>query len=327
MNGFGILDAWRLGYRLVTAKPWQNTILLIGFGLLLPVGLQAVLTGLGDSPALYDSGGGAEIAPGVGAAALGGFAISYVLQIGALFAVLRLGLGEGESFGRALLYGGLAGVAATAVAAVLVAIAVMAARPAPPGMMHFVIMATLIPFALALSVFSTVLAALIGTGLVMVLSVTMVLGATTGNVGLAATVAGGGSGFMVVLLLLLSAAMVWVAARLCCTAAIMADHRNLNLMKAIRGSWELTWEEQGRIALYLALLGIACVVLFAGTAIAIGGSLAALQTGTSPPLASLTVTLLFGFAIGAIFAFLSALVPAGIYLRLAGDAAPVEVFA
>jgi hypothetical protein len=318
MNEFRWVEAWERGYRLVAARPWQNMILLIGFGLLLPFCIQAVLTGPG--------AGGPAIMPGIDAATLDGLAISYMLQIGALFAVLRLGLGDNERFGRALAYGGLAGVVATVVAGVLVFVAVTVARPAPPGLMHFVIMATLIPFALALAVFSTVLAALVGTTLVLVLAVTMVLGATTGNVGLAATVAGGGSGFMVVLLLLLGAALVWVSARLSCTAAIMADHRNLNLAKAIRDSWELTSEEQGRITLYLALLGAGFLALCGGAFAAIGAGLAAMQE-TAPSPFAIGLSLAFALVLGLLFTFLAALVPAGIYLRLAGERSPVEVFA
>lgn len=325
MNEFRWVEAWAQGYRFVTARTWQNATLLIGFGLLMPFCIQVVSTGLGAQGPL-DQGGDAAIIPGIDAAALDGLAVSYVLQIGALFAVLRLGLDESERFGRALAYGGLAGVAATVVAGVLVFVAVTVARPAPPGLMHFVIIATLIPFAMALAVFSTVLAALVGTALVLVLAVTMVLGATTGNVGLAATVAGGGSGFMVVLLLLLGAALVWVSARLSCTAAIMADHRNFNLGRAIRGSWELTAEEQGRITLYLALLGAGFLVLSGGAMVAIGASLAAMQETAPSPLA-LGISLGFALILGVLFTFLAALVPAGIYLRLVGERSPVEVFA
>lgn len=313
MDEFSWADAWSRGYRVLTARPLANAVLLIGLAVILPLALQYVVIG--------------GIAEPQGTGAIIGLAANYVLQSCALFAVLRLGLDERETFGRALVYGIVASLVAAGTAAVLVSVAAMIARlGGPPGALPFVVLAALIPFAIALAIYSTLIAAAIGTGLALVLAATMVLGATTGDIGLAATLAGGGSGLMVVLLLLLCAALVWAAARLCCTAAYMADHRSLNVIAAIRASWELTGEEQGRIALYLALVSLGFVLVLAAVIAAAGGSIFALQDAMTPAAANIGARVLrFVTAIPLIY--LTVLVPVGIYLKLAGEQAPVEVFA
>ncbi|MDQ8755472.1 hypothetical protein RCO27_04450 [Sphingosinicella sp. LHD-64] len=313
MNGFGWAEAWARGYRFVTVRPFENAVLLIGLALLLPLAVQyAVIGGMAEPQ---------------GTGALIGLAVNYVLQSCALFAVLRLGLDERETFGGALGYGLVASLVAAGTVAVLVSVALMiGSLGGPPGAMPFVILAVLVPFAVALATYSTLIAATIGTGLVLALATTMILGATTGNVGLAATLAGGGSGLMVVLLLLLSAALVWAAARLTCTAAHMADHRSLNVIAALRASWALTSEEQGRITLYLAIVSLGFVLVLAALLAAAGGSIFALQDVMTPTAAGASAMVL-GFVAAIPLSYLTVLVPVGIYLRLAGERAPVEVFA
>jgi hypothetical protein len=314
MNEFRLIDAWARGFRFVTARPLENALVLIGLALLLPFALQFIMID-----------GTRE--PGGPATAIV-LAANYVLQSCALFTVLRLGLDARETLGRALGYGIVASLVTSGTVAVLVAIALMIASLAsgPSQGLPFLIFAVLVPIVVAVAAYSTVIAAAVGTGLTLILVTMMVLGATTGNVGFAATWAGGGSGLMVVLLLLLSAAMVWAAARLSCAAAYMSDHRSLNVIAAVRASWELTWEEQGRITLYLALVGFGFVLLLAGALVAAGGSMAALENVVTPDQVGIGARIL-GFLVGIPLAYLTVLVPAGIYLQRAGEQAPVEVFA
>lgn len=324
MNEFSFVGAWALGYRFVAARPLQHIALLIGLGLLVPFGLQYAAGGIAGQAALYESGEGDSS----GMLGLAAIAISYAIQTGAFFAVLRLGLGEHATPGRALVFGLLAGLVATVTAGALFVVATMAASQfGPPGIALFVILATLMPVILALAIWSTLLSAFIGVGLALTLVLTMIFGATTGNMGFAATWLGGGSGLVVVLLLVLSVGLVWLAARLSCAAAIMADRGSVNPIAAMRASWELTADEQGRLTLYLGLVGLGLVILLVAATAAVGGSAAAMQDAADPAMAGAGGALFLVLLIAVPMAFLSVLVPAGIFLQLAGERAPVEVFA
>lgn len=328
MNEFSLVGAWSLGYRFVTERPVQYAILLIGMGLLVPAALQIGFGLLaGQSP--FDE-------PNVNATrdgliALAGLLLGYSAQSGALFATLRLGFAERETFRGALAFGLLAGLIATGIVAALLVVAVMmAGLSGAPGIALFVLLATLVPVIVAIATYSPLLAAFAGAGIALVLTLTMIFGATTGNIGLAATLAGGGSGFIVVMLLLLSVVLLWLGARLSCVTAIMADHKRLNLFAAMRMSWDLTMEGQWRITLYLALIGLGLVIFAGAGLMALGAGAALLQApleGGPAPAMAIAGAVVFVLLVGVPCAFLSALVPAGIYWQLAGDRAPVEVFA
>ena len=64
---------------------------------------------------------------------------------------------------------------------------------------------------------------------------------------------------------------MWLAARLSCATAVMADTRR-QLIAAIRESWRLTWEEQWGIVRYLALIGFAVAAVMVGAAVAAGSA-------------------------------------------------------
>lgn len=320
--------AWQAGARFFTARPLYNLILIFGIGVLIPIALQLLFFGLSGGPtggAPAEAGEGAELSAADAAAliVLGG---TFVLQAATYFAAWRLGFGNRESFGGALLFGLVAGLIAAAASAVLLFAAGMAAAQAgPPGIVVFVILFTLLPVMLALAIFYTFMAALIGTGVALLLVLAMVLGTSSGDLGLAATMVGG-SGFVVVMLLVLSVLLLWLTARLSCTTVVMADRKSYNPFAAMRASWELTWEAQWQVMGYLALVALGCVILLIALVAAVGAGTQAMQGGESPTAAGIG-GLVVGVAMGLGFSLLAVMLPAGIYRQLAGERAPVEVFA
>ena len=321
MYEFSAFGAWSRGLAFLRERPFQHLLLIGGLGLLMPViaqlALQYALTG-----ALFGAARPAEpsLAPQLAPAAL------LLVQAIGLFASWRLGLAERETLGGALLFGLLAALIASLLGIVLLAAAGMAARQAgSPAFALFVLLFTAAPLILLLALFSTLAAATAGAGMALGLAFVMLFGGATGNVGLAATLFGGGSGFVVVLFLLLSVLTLWLAARLSCTTAAMADRKSYNVFAAARLSWRLTAEDQWRIMRYLALLGIVLLVLLVASIAAIGGGVRALEISGSvvPQAAGLAV----GLAFVSLFVSLAVSVPAGIFLQMMGDRAPVEVFA
>lgn len=319
MNEFSAIRAWSRGVQFLTAKPGRHAILLIGLGLVVPFAIQ-----LAAQYALTGAILGLAAPPNAGLAWPLVPAIAVAFQAGAFFASWRLGISEGETLGAALRYGLIAGLVAALAAVLLIALAGLAASQAgSPAIGLFVFLFTIAPVILLLALFGTVMAALIGVGLAAALTIAMLTGAATGNMGLAATMVGG-SGFLVVLLLVLSALTVWLAARFSCATAIMADARSYNPIAAARASWELTWDEQWRIMLYLAALGAILVVLLVAGLAAIGGVVAAQGTGAEAPRAA---GMIFGLGFALLLYPLAVMVPAGIYRQMIGESAPVEVFA
>lgn len=327
MEFFSIGGAWNDGTRFLAARPLPNLALIVGMGVLIPIALQLAFFGLGGGPAgatPVEGGEPAELST-ADAAAFVVLAGTFVLQIAAYFAAWRLALGNGESFGRALLFGLLAGLVAAGVSALLVFAAAMAAAQAgPPGIVVFVILFTILPVMIALALFYTFMAAFVGTGVGLMLVLAMVFGTSTGDTGLAATMVGG-SGFVVVMLLVLAAVLLWLAARLSCTTVVMADRKSYNPFAAMRASWELTWEAQWRVMGYLALVALGCVVLLVVVAAAAGAGAQALQGG--PSAGAGIAGLVVGFVLGLGFALIAVMLPIGIYRQLVGVGAPVEVFA
>ena len=318
MNEFSAIRAWSHGVRFLMARPGQHAILLIGLGLIVPfaiqLGAQYALTGvLFGRVAQTDTGLAWSLVP----------AVAVAFQAGAFFASWRLGIGEGETLGGALRYGLIAGLVAALAAVLLIVLAGLAASQAgSPAIGLFVFLFTLAPVILLLALFSTLAAALIGIGVAAMMAIAMLTSVATGNMGMAATMVGG-SGFVVVLLLVLSVLMIWLAARFSCATAIMADGKSYNPIAAARASWELTWDEQWRIMLYLAALGTILVVLLVAGLAAIGAA-AAQGTGPEVPRAA---GVIFGLGFALLLYPLAVMVPAGIYRQMIGDRTPVEVFA
>ena len=312
-------NAWGWGVRFFAGRWLQHAILLIGIGILVPMALRFAVAG---DVAMTSPAG----APGGSAGAAAGIALAvgYVLQLGSFFASWRLGLGRGETLGRALLFGMIAGVLVSlGFGLVLILFAATFGLVGAPLAALFTLLWFMAFFAMIL----TALAALLGVGICLVLALAMAFGTATGNMGFAATMVGG-SGFVVVLLIVLSGVMLWLAARFSCTVTLMAERRSFNLFAAMRESWSLTWDDEWRIFRYLALLGLAVALLTVAVAAAAGAAFAAAFGGNPEPAAGIGGALLqIGLSVPV--AILTVLVPAGIHRELAGApaAASAEVFA
>ena len=120
--------------------------------------------------------------------------------------------------------------------------------------------------------------------------------------------------------------MLWVAGRLSCTTALLAERRSFNLFSAMAESWRLTLEDEWRIMRYLALVGLVLsflMILIGGAAIAVL-TLALGESLNGNGLARQALATLFGLPL----AYFMVLIPAGIYRELAGSPmADAEVFA
>jgi len=326
MDSFRIAGAWSLGFRFVAQHWYWHAMILLGLGIALPLGLHYALMGgpletvnLGHpGPDPYGNSWLSD-RPLVWAVLLGG----YVLQIGSYFASWRLGFGG--SPGGALLYGLIAGAAMLLVVAVARTLGEYASRlVATPDTWFLAVtffLAPLIPVMTALFVAQAVMVA--GVVLLM-LSVAMIVGAATGALGTAATLVGG-DGSIAVLLLVLSGVSFWLAARLSCVAPLLASGRSLNLVAAVRESWRMTLEDQAAITRYLFLVGAAMALAVIGAAVATGAWYSAIPRG-GVGFTYDTATMLHRTGLAVPFAFLTVMIPAGIYRLLTVDEISAEVF-
>lgn len=312
-------NAWSWGVRFFAGRWLHHAILLIGIGILVPVALRLLVAG---DVAMTGPAG----APGRSAGPAAGIALAagYVLQLGSFFASWRLGFGRGETLGRALLFGMLAGLlVSVGFGLVLVLFAATFGLVGAP----LAALLTLLWFMAFFAMILTALAALLGVGICLVLALAMAFGTATGNMGFAATLVGG-SGFVVVLLIVLAGVMLWLAARFSCTVTLMAERRSFNLFAAMRESWSLTWDDEWRILRYLAILGLIVALLTVAVAAVAGAAFSAAFGGNPAPAAGIGGAVLqIGLSVPV--AILTVLVPAGIHRELAGApaAASAEVFA
>jgi hypothetical protein len=334
MDPFSMRGAWAFGFRFFAHRPWVHSLVLVGIGVVLPGLLQYVLAGsLFAGPSLGVTGQGAstvmEQRSGPGAVAGAALLLGYYLQIAFWFMSWRLGFAAGRPPARALLFGLLAALLATAIFALVGGPAIWAQRAAMSAGIPFIgLLIVLIPLAMIFALFYTLPAALLATIASIVLVFTMVFGTVTGNVGMAATLIGGGSGAVVVLFLVMSAALMWLATRFSCTTSLMADWKSYNLLAAMRESWRLTLEDQWVILRYLALIAFGLAILIIAASLAAGIGAAAYFQGNAPPgRGGQIAVLLLGLVIGSPLAFLVVLLPAGIYRELTRSSLAAEVFA
>ncbi len=321
MREFSFTNAWTMGVRFFSGAALRHAIILLGVGVLLPTGLQVLLLG---RPILMMNAAGAspDAMPSADLVQLV-TAAGYVLQTGSFFASWRLGLGRGESFVGALVYGLPAGVlVAAGFGLVLFLVAAVFGLITVP----VALFATLVAFVALFGIAWTTFAALFAASICLLFLFALAFAASIGNISFAATMVGG-SGFVWSLLVAASLVLLWLASRLSCTAVVMAERRSLNLFAAMRESWSLTWDDEWRITRYLGLLGLVMAVVIAGIVALAGAGLAARLAGTSPSGAATAVAILFS-ALSIPLAYLAVLVPAGIYLELRpAEADAAEVFA
>ena len=320
MNEFSFGRAWTMGLGFFSGAALNHAMLLLGLGVLLPVALQLLLFGgpAGmTNPVSLDGDGSSS--PAVTLGRLAGFALQSV----SFFASWRLGFGRGETLRGALVYGLLAGLMVSLGLGVALAAAAAVFGLISASLAAFAVLVVFVGlFAIAWTAFAALLAMAACAGFVLALAI----GLMTGNLNLAATMFGG-NGFTGSILVAAALVLLWLAGRLSCTTVLMAEWKSFNLLAAMRESWRLTWDDEWRIMRYLALAGLAMAIAMAAAIALAGAGLAATLRGASPPLGGIGAAILFT-AVSMPLAYLSVLVPAGIYRELSpADVAAAEVFA
>lgn len=327
MKQFSLGNAWSSGVAFVSRDAMNMAIIIIGMGVLLPTVLQYALVGgsMGTmNPALMGQaamGGGAALAGAFALAAL----ISYLLQFGSYFGAWRLGFGPGESVAGAIVYGIICAVLVMVAFIVLIIAMALIAQAGAAG----ILLASLligIPLLIIFAAIYTVIVAAFAILMFLVLLVALAFGTSLGNMNPAFAMTGGGAVGMLIALALV-ALMFWLAVRFSCAVCVMADRKTFNLLTGLSESWRLTGPNQGRIAAYLALLGvILCVAFFVIILMAGAGMAASMGSNGGVPSMGPGMVLL-GLVFGIPFAYLLVLVPAGIYRELSHTVPAAEVFA
>jgi hypothetical protein len=208
----------------------------------------------------------------------------------------------------------------------LLSLVVVAGSAAPEGLGVPVVMILAIPLLIAFAAFYSLAAATIGVAVGLMLLIAMIGGMAMGQTGFAATIMGG-SGVVVVMAIVLSGILLWLAARLSCTTAIMAEMRSFNPIAAIRTSWDLTWDEQWAILRYLATIGLMLAIVTVAVGAAVTATAVALnlmQMGDYDALR--VVQAAAGLIAGLPIAFLMATATTGIYRELSPAMVNAEVF-
>ena len=324
MNQFSLGGAWSKGVGLFSGEAAKQAMILIGLGIAAPFIIQFALvggtSGLVNSPLVSGPSGLMAVA-GAGGVVLLAMAIGYVLQVGSFFASWRLGLARNETLVGAIAYG-LPAAVVVIVGTVLAAAALGFVFTQIGALGAFLlIVAVLILFAMLY----TLVAATLAVTIFVMLLLAMILGVTMGQAGFAATLVGG-YGFMAVIAILLSILLLWLAARFSCTAAVMADRKSFNPFAAMAESWRLTAYDQFRVMLYLGLIGLVLAIVLAVGAVAIGVGFASSFQGGAPPALGIGA-LILGLIVGIPFAYLTVLLPGGIYRELAAPDYSAEIFA
>jgi hypothetical protein len=280
MGGFSIGEAWSQAMAFMTEN-LQMLAVVVGGGALLAAVIQYLVVG-GDQMAQFaalqsaiSSGDFSQLAEGNAAAAgMGAGAglvaiVASIIQSGAEFAGVRIGLSRGqEDIGSALSYG--------VVAAIL----------------------------------SLLLFIAIGIVAALVIGVPLVL------LGVGAGLAGGGSaasmgGIVALIVIVAIVVALWLAARLSVMQPAMAAARSTNPIYGLTESWRLTRGHALMIVLYLILLGIAAIVIFA----IVGAIVGVLGAIAGPFVSMLLTTIIVGIPVTILFLSIGV----GIYRTLAPD--------
>jgi len=328
MKRFSLSSAWSLGMSFFSGKAAGHAILLIGMGIIVPIVLQMAVTG-GAMGMMNPAMMGQNALAGV--AGLGGLLtiillVTYLLQMGSYFASWRLGFGEDEAIVGATTYGLIAAVVMIVAFAVLIFLMVMLSMQmagTPAAVVPVLLL--LIPLLLLFAAVYTLVMAFIAVAMFLMLLIVAAFGASMGSINPAMSMTGGGA-VGVLIMLVIALLLFWLAVRFSCTTSAMADRATVNLFAGLRDSWRMTAADQWRIMGYLALIGVVlCVVFFVIAVIAGAGMMASMRSGGGTPEMGVGMVL-FTLVISIPFAYLTVLVPAGIYRELRGPAA-AEVFA
>ena len=329
MDFFSIRNAWRHGLDLFSGHWLEHLVILLVIGIVPIFGLPLLLAPPPSDPGtlrIAQEAAGPMSAEGAVASGLA-MVLGLTLQTASYFASWRRGLCPGRTLGGAIGYGLLAGLMIAIVYGLLMAAAVLASGWIGAGGAWLLgILVFLIPLATGFAIVYTLFAAFVAVFLATTLVLAMIFGTLMGDIGFAATLVGG-SGMITVVLVVMSAVLLWLAARFSCTTSVMAERRSFNLIAAMRESWRLTLDEQWAIVRYLALIAFAlALILVGGTALAGIGVRGFVEGGVLPDQDSLAGALI-AMVVSVPLAFLSVLVPAGIYRELEQGAATAEVFA
>jgi hypothetical protein len=317
-------SAWSKGVAFFSGEGVNHAIILIGVGVLAPLVLQYVLVGGAAgmmNPAMLGQAGLQSMATLGGAFALV-MLVSYTLQLGSYFGSWRLGLGEGENLAGAIVYGLVAGLIVIGLfIAVGIIAALLAAALGAVGVL--LILLAIIPI---FAFLYTVWAAMVAVGLAFALLLMLAFGASLGQMNASLEMLGGGA-IVILLLFGLVALLFWLTARFSCATAIMADRKTFNPLAALGESWRLTAAAQWRIIGYLTLLSVVLFVVFFVVMMIVGLSMmGSVQAGNVPEMG--VGTAIAGLVLGIPAAYLTVLVPAGIYRELAAaDVSSARVFA
>ena len=315
MREFSISRAWSEGLAFIARAPAAHAVILILIGALVPTALQfAVMGGPANlaNPAMMGQDAAALLAFG-GGALIAVMVLGYVLQTGSYFGSWRIGLAREESLGGAIVYGLLAGLVVVIGLAVLAALGIALGQAI--GGLAFLLLA--IVFLPAIAALYTVMMALMAVGMFLAILLGLLFGASLGMSAMSADMMGAGIVGLVIMFLIMLL-LLWLAARFSCTTSAMADAKTVNLVTGLGESWRLTAGNQGRIMLYLALVGVLLGLVFLAYMSVLGVSMASGFAGGGTPeigIGVIVVSLLFG--IGA--AYVGVMIPAGIYRSLRDD--------
>lgn len=312
MNEFTIGGAWSQGFQFVSRGTLVHFLILTLIGIVAPLAVQYGLLGrtFETSPMA-----GQQVMM-VGFSSLLAIALSHVLQAGSYFAALRFGFTDASEPVGAIAYGLAAGFVATLVVAIAYAIAIFGAPAVmSSGSIFVVFMVLMLPLVFVFSLFF--ISQAIMTGAIIIITLVYAL--------IVAGAPVGGAGELILILLVMSGLLFWLAARFSCVTAVMAQRASPNVFEAIAESWRMTADEQFAIMRYLVLVGsgVGLIVFFIGLALGSGaggfGQGAGLGTGG---VGDVVLRLVLGIPM----AFLSVILPAGIYQQLNGEETSVEVF-
>ncbi|HEX8061698.1 MAG TPA: hypothetical protein VF535_00620 [Allosphingosinicella sp.] len=331
MRQFNLGSAWSKGTEFISRHAANQAIILIGMGILAPAILQFAVGGgvTGMNPMMMGQnalGAGASVAALAGTMILV-MIVSYVLQMGSYFSSWRIGLANGETLGGAIIYGIICAVLALLLFFLLVMAVVILAGLATQSGTAVAILAMLvaIPALIVTAALYSVIMATVAVALILMLLIALAFGASMGASNPALAMAGQGT-IAVLIGLAIAVLLFWLTARFSCTTSVMADRKSFNLFAGLAESWRLTGPNQLRIMAYLALLGILLCVVILVLVMILGASMMGSMSSGQVPNVGIGSQIAM-LVVGIPFAYLTALVPAGIYRELFEETEVAEVFA